>query len=129
MPRPRTPTRVLELTGRLKHDKKRYAHRQNEPVENRPLGGPPDRLTATQREVWAELAGQLVEGVALASDRAAFETLVRLVSREREGSLDATERGQMLRVFQMFGMTPSDRSRVSAPGPAKAGNPFGQIGR
>lgn len=128
MPRPRKPTKVLDLTGRLKHNPKRYRDRLNEPVHNAPLGGPPDHLPPTEREIWAELAKQLVEGVALASDRAAFETLTRLVSMERAGQIQGKDRGHLLRLYQMFGMSPSDRSRVSAPAPAKAGNPFGNLG-
>lgn len=128
MPRPRKPTRILELTGRLKHNRKRYAGRQAEPVDNDPLGDPPERLAKSLRALWTELAGSLVPGVALASDRPAFECLVRLVGRDRRGDLSPGDRAHMLRLLMAFGMTPADRSRVAAPARRPAGNPFSSLG-
>lgn len=128
MPRQRKPTTILDLTGRLKHDKKRYQGRKDEPVVNGPLGGPPDRLDPNQRAIWLEIQGELVEGVALASDRQSFELLVRLVDRCRRNDLDGAGLAMMGRLFVAFGMTPADRSRVSAPKPPSEENPFGALG-
>lgn len=119
---------MLDLTGRLHHDKKRYQHRKNEPVDNEPLGDPPDRLDPNQRAIWLEIKGELVDGVALASDRQSFELLVCLVDRRRRNDLDGAGLAMMGRLFTAFGMTPSDRSRVSAPKPEGEKNPFGQLG-
>lgn len=129
MPAPRKPTAILKLVGSVKHDKKRYAVRDSEPVENAPLGPPPDRLQPTHRELWLELQGQLVEGVALASDRAPFERLVKLIAKDRyDNDLTGPEMAQMGRLFTTFGMGPADRSRVKAPKKAVAANPFGAVG-
>lgn len=128
MARPRKPTTVLELTGRLKHNRKRYQDRAREPVENTPLGDPPTRLGATEREVWDELKGRLVEGVALNSDATAFEGLVMLEARRRENRVTGSELALWKQLLSLFGMTPADRSRVSAPAKGKTANPFAKIG-
>src|SRR3990167_205184 len=103
MPNPRKPTKILSLTGRLKHDKKRFADREYEPVNNRPLGPPPARLNAALKETWLELQGVLVEGVALVSDAPAFDSMVRLVFRERgAGTLNGPDGARLDRLFARF---------------------------
>lgn len=124
MPNHRKPTQILDLTGRLAHDRKRYEDRANEPRDNAPLGDPPEWLPATEREIWEQVAAQLVAGVALASDRSAFESMVRLIAKERrDGELSGPEGSRLSRLFAGFGMTPADRSRVSVP-PRAAANAF-----
>ena len=125
---PRKPTRILELTGRLKHDPKRFANRQNEPRENRPIGGPPLRLNLNQQGIWREILGQLVAGVVLQSDHEAFEHLVGLVAKRRRNDLSNPELMALLRLYERFGMTPADRSRVSVRKDSDAKNRFGTLG-
>lgn len=57
MARPRKPTNVLELSGALARNPKRYQDRQHEPVLNDPLGPPPDRESfgPGARAVWMEI--------------------------------------------------------------------------
>ena len=132
MPAPRKPTAVLSLAGRFKKDPKRGRARANEPVDNAPLGDPPEYFQPTERQIWNEIQHQLVDGVALASDRHAFEMLVRLVGLMRTngiGSLEGAQLTQMTKLFTLFGMTPADRSRVSAPpGGRRRANAFTKLG-
>jgi hypothetical protein len=130
MPTPRKPTAILDLTGRLRHDPQRARARANEPVRNEPLGNPPTRLNAALQEVWREILGKLVVGVALESDAMAFESLVRMVFKERDkGELNGPDGARLDRLYARFGMTPSDRSRVSAPKQgADKSNPFKKLG-
>ncbi len=129
MPRPRKPTGILDLTGRLKHDKKRFADRADEPVDNDPLGEPPAAFNEVQRRLWVEVKAELVDGVGLASDRRSFGSLVRLLEKEERGELTAAELAAMIKLYTLFGMTPSDRSRVKAPKKTAANaNPFSQLG-
>jgi len=129
MPTPRKPTKILDLTGRLKHDPKRYASRKNEPVDDRPLGGPPGKMDEVEQRIWREVADELVPGVAVRGDRRAFGTLVKLLAKEERNDLMAADRSQLVTLYTRFGMTPSDRSRVSAPPKKKASdNPFTQLG-
>jgi len=128
MPAPRKPTQILSLTGRLAHDKKRYRNRKDEPTENGPLGDPAPHLPPTERELWKEIAGLLVPGVALASDRLAFEGLVRMAAKLRDNTIGVGERTQLFKMFERFGMTPADRSRVSVAGQGGKKNPFAGLG-
>jgi len=124
---PRKPTTILHLNGALRKNAKRYADRADEPIDNEPLGDPPSHLQPTEAAVWHEIKGQMVEGVALASDRLAFEMLCRLVGAVRTSGVDALDgagRAQMTKLLASFGLTPADRSRVKAPPSAKKGNPF-----
>lgn len=128
MGRSRKPTEILNLTGRLAHDGKRFADRKGEPVKNAKLGGPPDRLEATERELWVEIKTKLVPGVALQSDAEAFEILVGLIARYRRKAITQGESGMLLKLLSVFGMTPADRSRVSAEhGAAEAEDEWGEL--
>jgi hypothetical protein len=129
MPRPRKPTTVLKLVGAGKKNPARLRERADEPIDNNPLGAPPKRLMPTERKIWSELQAELVEGVALASDRQAFEVLVRLLGMMRTNGIAAMEGAQlsqMNKLFTLFGMTPADRSRVKAPPKNTKKNPFAQ---
>ncbi|MDX2061372.1 MAG: hypothetical protein SFV24_26405 [Gemmatimonadales bacterium] len=128
MPRPRKPTSILDLTGRLKHDKKRYADRADEPVDNDPIGEPPAAFNEVQQRIWRDVKAELVDGVGLASDRQSFGTLVRLLEKQERNDLTAAELAALIKLYTLFGMTPSDRSRVKAPKKNAAhANPFGQL--
>lgn len=128
MPKPRTPTRILDIRNAFKKHPERRKLRQNEPTENAPLGDPPSRLNEVQSRIWREVQSELVDGVALASDRRAFGTLVRLLEREERGELDKGDLAQMTKLYERFGMTPADRSRVQVAKDPNAKNRFGKLG-
>lgn len=113
MPRPRTPTPLLEATGALKHDPKRYADRANEPRPTEPLGKAPNHLSPAQKKVWKELAAIAPAGVLTNADRWIVETTVILMTKIRSGSFTSTDTGQLRQCLASLGLTPADRSRVS----------------
>ena len=94
------------------------------PNLNSPRPGLPKALVP----LWDEIKGYLAPGVLKQSDCPAFETLVRLVAIERgmhkisgfRIQLTDPERGQMIKLFSLFGMTPSDRSKVKVDAPKKS---------
>ena len=59
-------------------------------------------------------------GVAKFSDRWAVEKLVRLFAKERKGTIRVAEGGQLLALFAKFGLTPSDRTKVSVEVPKES---------
>jgi hypothetical protein len=114
MPRPRTPTAILEATGQLAHDPKRYATRLTEPKPNTSLGTAPKHLTTAQKKVWKELSSTAPDGVLTGCDRWIVETSVILMSKIRTGNFTSTDIGHLRSCLAAMGMTPADRSRVSA---------------
>ena len=126
MARPRKPTKLHLVQGTLRAT--RHRDRQNEPEIIEPLGGPPVAWPTEAKALWAELADLVPPGVATKSDRLALELLCRLVGCMRVGSegLTAALAGQIRATCAVFGMTPSDRSRVTASRPPEQ-NPFAKF--
>jgi hypothetical protein len=110
MPKPRTPTALLDAKGAFIRNPERK--RPNEPTTDKPLGKPPGRMPEEEQQVWREMSKRLLHGVAKRSDRDAFESLVLLKVRERSGLILPAERGQLIALYGRFAMTPSDRSKV-----------------
>jgi hypothetical protein len=71
-------------------------------------------MRIAHRKLWYELAKIVPQGVAEHSDRWTFEVLVCLMAKFRSGAALGGEVSQLLSLLAKFGMTPSDRSRVSA---------------
>jgi phage terminase small subunit len=114
MPRPRTPTAILDARGALAHDSKRYAHRTSEPQPTKPLGSAPAHLTKDQKKVWRELATTAPADVLTGCDRWVVESAVMLMSLIRSGNFTTATIAQLRSCLASMGMTPADRSRVSA---------------
>src|SRR5690349_2731812 len=114
MARPRKPTASLEAAGSFQRHPERKAARSGEPTPTGSLGEPPEGLEGEEKAIWRELATLLPPGVAGNSDRFAFEELVRLKAGARRRRLNAGEQGLLLSYLSKFGLTPSDRSKVSA---------------
>lgn len=121
MPRPRTPTVVLERTGALKRDRKRHAGRENEPKDARAIGDPPDFLTAEQVKAWRYVVERCPEGVLRRADEVAVATCAVLFAKliGNPGAATPAAVAQLRGLLASFGMTPADRSRVEVPSPAK----------
>ena len=126
MPRPRKPTKLHIVQGTLR--KSRHRDRQLEPEVIEPLGSPPAGWPIAAKMMWAELADYIPPGVATKADRVMFETLLRLVAKMRENSeaLTPALAAQIRTACGCFGMSPADRSRVSAPRLPEE-NPFAQL--
>jgi hypothetical protein len=114
MPRPRTPTATLNAKGSFLHDPKRKRARLHEPRPTSSLGGPPERFCARDQAIWFEVAAMLPAGVAANCDRWAVELLVCLMSKFRAGRAKSSEAKQIESLLGKMGLTPADRSRVSA---------------
>src|ERR1700719_2191433 len=110
MGRNKTPTAILDAKGSFiaKPDRKR----PNEPKSDHPIGSPPKYLSKDCKKIWKEIAKRLLPGVALESDRDAFELMVRLTADLRAGLMVmAADRTCLVSLWSRFAMTPADRSR------------------
>jgi hypothetical protein len=122
MARPRTPSSVLELRGAYKKDPQR--RRENEPMPTEGVGTFTERPTSLP-EIWDEVVSQLVPGVLTVSDRLALELVCRLLAEIRlhPAEISVGKVTTLCNLLGRFGMTPSDRSKVTVPPPFKE-NPF-----
>jgi hypothetical protein len=128
MARPRTPTSVLEIRGAFKANPQRAQDRANEPVVTEPLGEPPKTFTGDQIQAWTDIVNYAPKGVLTSADTLAVERAARLLAKIRMGSASETEGRSFDALLGKFGMTPSDRSKVSVAVPTqRPGNPFSHI--
>src|SRR6185437_12718178 len=107
MPRPRTPTSILEARGAYVNHPERRADRVNEPQPSGPLGDPPACLTPYQKAIWHELVAQIPSGVVGNSDRMHFELTVRLAAKIRRGVAKVSEASLLERCLARLGMNPT----------------------
>ena len=126
MARPRKPTNLHVVQGTYRKD--RHGNRGSEPEIIEPLGGPPEGWPIAAKLLWAELSDLIPAGVAGKSDRLTFELLCRLVGTMRSGTeaLTPALAAQIRTTCAVFGLSPADRSRVSAPRLPKE-NPFAKF--
>ena len=114
MGRPTKPTAVLELVGAYKKDPQRK--RLKEPKPTKGIGsfvlGPTDLA-----EIWDEVVGQVVPGVLTISDRMALELVCRLYAeiRLKPDKISVGKVTALANLLGRFGLTPSDRAKISMP--------------
>ena len=113
MPALRKPTSQLSEST-LKTNVGRYASRANEPKPTKPLGVAPKHFTKEQKSVWKELSTIAPEHVLKNTDRWVVELATVLMTKIRTGNFTSAEVGHLRACLAAMGMTPSDRSRVSA---------------
>jgi hypothetical protein len=129
MARPRKPTNVLHLTGAFKHDPKRAAARVDEPEPEGDIGDPPAHLSDGERLCWIELVGLCHEGVLCAADRPFLEYGARVWNQLRsEQDIDPKLGIRFETVCARLGMTPADRSKVSARKKDGGKDPYSEFG-
>jgi hypothetical protein len=121
MGRNRTPTAVLDAKGAFIANPQRQRQAEPTTASSDPLGSPPTRLTKDQKKVWKEIAKRMLPDVVFASNRDAFELMVRLTVRMRaedhskeETIMTAAEKTLLVSLWSRFAMTPADRSKVQA---------------
>lgn len=119
MARPRTATAQLEARGSFLKHPERKRGRSDEPKPTGDLGEPPKELDRDEKLAWRYIAGLLPPGVAFNSDRVAMEEAACLLVSCRRKRATAAERNLLKGYLRDFGMTPADRSRVSAKAPKK----------
>jgi hypothetical protein len=127
MPRPRKPTKLLEISGAFAKNPARARARENEPLPEGPLGPPPGEWTrgaeSNQRCVellraWQEIVDQACFGVLTSSDRDLVELTCYLKYKIRRaaagyGKATSGDFAQLNRNLGQMGLIPSERSRVS----------------
>lgn len=111
---------MLDARGAFQNHPERKKGRELEPEPTAAIGNAPKHFTPEQKKIWKEFVKIAPPGVLFNSDRWLLESLVILKSREREGTITDTARSQMIACLAKLGMTPADRSKVSAsPGVGK----------
>jgi hypothetical protein len=115
MARPRTPTNVLELRGAFNKNPQRK--RPNEPKATGEIGS--FALgSCDPAEIWNELVGSCPQNVLTNADRMALEIAVEYLRQFRTDPMRcSSERVKtLIGLLARFGMTPSDRAKLSLPG-------------
>jgi hypothetical protein len=112
MARPRKPTNLHLVTGTF--EPSRHAGRREPPV-NGAIGDPPASWPQEAREIWTEVVSCIPADCAGHSDRIIVELTTRLLIQMRsKGKFNAAVAAQLRCCLATLGMTPADRSRVSA---------------
>lgn len=114
MPKPRTPSAVLEARGAFDKDP---ARRRDDFEAAAFDPAAPDYFSDAQRAVWNEIVAALPPSVLQATDRMAVELAARQVAYFRvtpDPDVTAAQLAQIRTALAVLGMTPADRSRVSA---------------
>jgi hypothetical protein len=125
MPKPRTPMSILALTGAISKNPARYADRLNEPVSIAPIGDAPAAFNKARRAIWDEIVSLVPDGVLQRSDRLIVELISHLVYDLRTGESTIASIAQLRMALASLGMTPADRSRVSAAPQVSTNDPLG----
>lgn len=127
MARPRTPTKVLDARGSFKANPQR--RRDSEPEVREPIGNAPDYFAEDEHAAWQQIVNQAPMGVLTQADCLAVEAAAKLVAEFRREGTDfaAGKLGRLQAFLGQFGMTPSDRAKMSIEKP-KDVNPFAQLG-
>ena len=112
MPRPRTSTAKLKLTGALDHDRKRYANRTAEPTPTGDLGPAPKHFDAALKLIWKEVVKQIPDDVLTSADRLVVELTCRLTQKMRSGELTSSMAAQLMSCMSRLAMTPADRPKI-----------------
>lgn len=134
MPAPRKPLSMIQHSGTEKDHPGRTAARQNEPApkpdtENETaIGPPPAYLSPYEKKMFREIVKTAHEGTLMHADRLFIAHGARLLSRisRNEDYDDMPLIEKYSKFLSMMGMTPTDRTRVSAT-PKPVENPFTNI--
>lgn len=120
MGRNRIPTAIQDTKGYFLEHPERFPE-GSEALENAPaLVGPPERIIEPLRSLWLEVAANLVPGVLKVSDAFAFETMLKLIQRDRDDDLARGELKDLINLYSKFGMLPSDRGKVRVEKPKES---------
>lgn len=116
MARARIPTNLLLIRGAGKKNPSRLAARAGEPAGIGELGAPPSHLSQEVAACWVEISALIPAGVACRSDRLALELAASSLAQFRAvgGLLPAPLLLRLETQLSRFGLSPSDRSKVSA---------------
>jgi hypothetical protein len=128
MPRPRKPSKVLEISGAFKKNPARKRARATEPKVGLPLGAPPEEWTegaghnprcASLLKIWQQIVDQdKVLKVLNSSHRFLVENTCHLMYKIRRASMGygkatSGDYAQVKSNLVAMGMTPIDSPRVA----------------
>lgn len=112
---PKKPTAVRKLHGTANRNKQR--NNPNEPIVKRGIGPAPFHFEEDKALIWDEVVRIMYKGVLAETDRIALEVLVVLIweFRTMPQQFTAAKLNQLNSFLSKFGMTPSDRTKISIP--------------
>lgn len=126
MGKPRTPNEILEAKGAFSKNPQR---RRTAPKSNLPIGDPPEHLTPRELPIWAEFIGAIPTEILVETDRFALARLCQLECKARTDPhrMPGVESGQLLKLYGMFGLSPSDRTRLHVLPQPDADDPYSKF--
>lgn len=129
MARPRTPTKILEMKGSFKTHPDRK--REHEPVPNSAeIGSPPLYFSDAEVDIWHEIIKAVPAGVLGDCDRFIIEMASRLLGEYRTNpDMKVGKITQLLTALSRLGLTPADRSKVTAIPENKEASPWDKFGK
>lgn len=122
----RTPTNVLEIRGAFDKNPNR---RREDAKTTGEIGDPPTYLSEMERLAWAEIVQNAPISVLTSADRQIVELASRLMAESRVDFTEftAAKLARLEAMLGKLGMTPADRSRVSAGNKDKPRNAFSEL--
>lgn len=124
MARHAQPREIAELKGATSKDPQRY--RGEVPKSEQPLGGAPSHMSGGGQACWFELSSYSIPGVLTVADRISLELASELLAQFRTDPLEypTTKLAQLVGLLARFGMTPSDRQKLSIDKPKQDDDEF-----
>lgn len=105
----RKPAAILELNGAFDRNPSR---RREDPVNDQPIGAPPEHLTDDERQAWAELVDEQYPGVFNKSHRKAVENASRAIAKIRNcWTLDVAKEVRIM--LSTLGMDPVNCGKLA----------------
>jgi len=93
----------------------------NEPIAKGDIGNPPTSMSKEEKKTWKRIVKETAPGVLQSSDRLLFELLVTLATRLRlKEPMKVGELQQLISLGARFGMSPTDRQKISADKPKES---------
>jgi phage terminase small subunit len=121
MPRPRTPSNVLELRGAFKKDPQRK--REDHPGVGEFSKAPPAHLPQGVVHAWHEVVKRVPLEAMSGSDELAVEITASLLATWWLNK-DMDTLKELRQWFAQLGLTPVARTKIPAPKKGGGGNPF-----
>lgn len=114
MSRTRQPTALHVVKGTYRKNPQRKP--KDEPQPAGPIGEPPAALSDDARECWNDIVSEVCAGVLGSSDSVAVEIAAMLLAEMRRdmAAMPAARLRLLESLLAKFGMTPADRSKVTA---------------
>ena len=122
MGRLRMPTVVMEQRNAFKNQAGRREKRALEPKVAKPFPDAPSPdalLTPEEVKAWLEISDHAPPGVLTRADPQLVELCARLLVQERNRTISVGERGTLIKVLNLLGMTPAGRASVQISVPVE----------